>query len=127
MSNKELYSQQGTLESESEILANVLLKNGLQQGPHSRKTIEDLFNNYARIVMGTPGTMMGIDVTKEDFAAVLILREIMHHLDFVSISNPLIQITKEIHNPKTFSLLQILYMFHFSMMYHQQTNLLLLL
>ncbi len=86
MSNKELINQQETLVSESKALADVLAKNGLQKGKHSRRTIEDLFNNYARIVMGTPSTLMDIEITKEDFATLLILREIMHHLNFESIS-----------------------------------------
>ncbi len=86
MSNKEFINHQETLESKSKSIADVLSKNGLLQGEHSRKTIEDLFNNYARIVMGTPSTLMDIEITKDDFATLLVLREVMHHLNFESIS-----------------------------------------
>ncbi len=86
MSNKEFINHQETLESKSKSIADVLSKNGLLQGKQSRKTIEDLFNNYARIVMGTPSTLMDIEITKEDFATLLVLREVMHHLNFESLS-----------------------------------------
>jgi len=85
MSNKEFINHQEILVSQSKSLADVLSKNGLLQGEHSRKTIEDLFNNYARIVMGTPSTLIDIEITKEDFAALLVLREVLHHLNFESI------------------------------------------
>ena len=85
MSNRSLINKDATLVANNKLLAETLLKNGLNQEVHSRKTIEDLFNNFARIIMGSPNSMLSTELSGEAFALILILREILHHLDFDSI------------------------------------------
>ncbi|MCW3789500.1 hypothetical protein [Plebeiibacterium sediminum] len=85
MSNKSLINNDALLVTNNQKLAEALIKNGLNQEIYSRKTIEDLFNNFARIIMGSPNSMMSTEMSGEEFALILILREILHHLDFDSV------------------------------------------
>ncbi|PRY94405.1 hypothetical protein [Marinilabilia salmonicolor] len=82
MSNKRLHENNGRLFSSDEILKSVFQKNGLEKELFSRREIENLFSQYAKVVMGAPRSYLGAGFCKKDYAAVLILREIMHHLDY---------------------------------------------
>lgn len=82
MSNKELSGRKGYLFSSDENLIAIFRKNGLNERAYSRQSVEDLFSQYARVMMGAPSSEINAEITREDVAIILILREIMHHLDF---------------------------------------------
>lgn len=54
--------------------------------PVSRDHIEALFQQLAAASLGRPGHMSGLPKDREVAAALLILRECMHHLNFESVS-----------------------------------------
>jgi hypothetical protein len=86
MSNKELQNRDETLISKDQALVAVFHKNGRENGIYYRKNAEELFSQYARVITGAPGSGINTVITREDFAIVLLLREIMHHLRFDSIN-----------------------------------------
>nr|WP_321451886.1 hypothetical protein [uncultured Carboxylicivirga sp.] len=85
MSNKALLNTNDQLISADENIVNLFRKNGLTELRYARQRVEDLFNQYAYIVMGASPVISGIEVNQQDVAIILILREILHHLDFDSI------------------------------------------
>jgi len=90
MSNKELLNKGETLVSSDQHLAEVFHKNGLEKSTYSRQEVENLFSQYAYVIMGQPSLLNLMAVTREDFATILLLREIIHHLGFeaINIVNP---------------------------------------
>lgn len=86
MSNRELLQHNEKLYSADERLMTIFFKNELPNDSLSRQTVEDLFNRYARVIMGAPLSSIKVEITAEDFAILLLLREIMHHLNFDSIN-----------------------------------------
>jgi hypothetical protein len=48
----------------------------------SREQVEQLFTRYAWLSMGRATTTDNLQTSKQAYAALLILREIMHHLDY---------------------------------------------
>ncbi len=85
MSNKKLLNNNETLFTSDEKVADLFHKNGIDKTEYTRQEIESLFNAYASVVMGKPSSLIPVKITREDFALLLTLREIMHHLDFKSI------------------------------------------
>jgi len=85
MSNKKLRNNNETLISADEKIAELFRKNGLDKNEFSRQEIENLFNSYAYVIMGKPSSLLPVNTTREDFALLLALREIMHHLNFEKI------------------------------------------
>ncbi len=81
MANKSLPQHFETLYWADEVLQEIFERNELQQTIVSRQNVEDLFTVYARVVMGAPGSFMNVEVTAEGFARLLIVRELLHHLD----------------------------------------------
>ena len=86
MSNTELQNNQENLYSADKKLINIFHKNGIEAHYQSRKSIEDLFSQYARVIIGASASELQTNITREDFATVLVLREIMHHLDFEALT-----------------------------------------
>ncbi|HSH42618.1 MAG TPA: hypothetical protein VK973_10900, partial [Arenicellales bacterium] len=82
MSNKGLLGRKGYLFSSDRKLISIFNKNGLVEHSYSRQSVEDLFSRYARVMMGAPASEVDAEITREDVAIILVLREIMHHLDF---------------------------------------------
>lgn len=74
-SNKELFTADNKIK-------DVFQKNKITGNPITRQRVEDLFNRYARAIMGAPLSTLNAGINAEDFAIILVLREIMHHLDF---------------------------------------------
>ncbi|TNE68188.1 hypothetical protein EP331_15980 [bacterium] len=86
MSLKKLENlNQEVLITDDAYLKEILLKNGRTKSNYTNWEIENLFSEYARVVMGAALTNLPVELTREDFALVLVLREIMHHLKFDSI------------------------------------------
>lgn len=82
MRNKDLLERKGYLFTSDRNLIAFFNKNGSNEHTYSRQDVEDLFSKYARVMMGAPSSEINAEITREDVAIVLILREIMHHLDF---------------------------------------------
>ncbi|MBL8830560.1 MAG: hypothetical protein JNM18_26540 [Planctomycetaceae bacterium] len=49
-------------------------------------TVEDVFGRLASVAYGAPATQLGIPESRSFAAAVLVLRELMHHAGFASVS-----------------------------------------
>ena len=82
MSRYELRNNKEDLYSSDKNIIDILCKNGLHDNSCSRQDIEDLFSRYAHVVMGGPESGLPVDITPNDYTTILILREIMHHLNF---------------------------------------------
>ncbi|MBS2100055.1 hypothetical protein [Carboxylicivirga linearis] len=85
MSNKALLNVEDELTTKDTAMMDLFRKNGLNESKYDRQRVEDLFNQYAYIIMGASPVISGIDINKKDIAVILVLREIMHHLNFKSI------------------------------------------
>ncbi|MFB6318613.1 hypothetical protein [Saccharicrinis sp. FJH54] len=82
MIHKSRIQSSRVLYTSDEALKNVFRKNDLYENSYSRESIENLFSSYARVIMGAPISELKEGIAKKDYAIVLLLREIMHHLDF---------------------------------------------
>jgi len=85
MSNSELTQHDEKLFTADENLIELFRKNELYENVYTRQEVEDLFSSYARVIMGAPSFYLKAEITAKDFSILLVLREIMHHLDFDSI------------------------------------------
>lgn len=85
MSKKELKNQGEVLVYNDPDVHEILQKNGMEGNSISRKTIESIFTEYAYIVMGRPASLGITEFNALDFATLLLLREITHHLNFEEI------------------------------------------
>ncbi|MEZ4383143.1 MAG: hypothetical protein R3A79_17580 [Nannocystaceae bacterium] len=74
------------LVSADPVLRAVLGRAGTGAGTWSRGDVEALFTRYARISMGGSPARDAIEVRAEEYVALLVLREILHHLDFAAIT-----------------------------------------
>lgn len=79
-SNKELANHNGTLFCNNDLLAQILNVKG--KNIIKRDELEKTFNLYADCVTGKPANILQIDFTTEKLAVILLIREIMYHLDF---------------------------------------------
>ncbi len=82
------------LNMDNAAVKEVFRKNGLADYYFSREAIEQLFSQHAYIVMGRPASQGTADFLPTDFALLLLLREITHHLNyrgirFASINEPI--------------------------------------
>lgn len=82
MSDKTLLQSNKELITSDDKIITLFRKNKISGYAITRRSVEDLFSQYARVVMGAPVSTLEAGITAEDFAILLILREIMHHLDF---------------------------------------------
>lgn len=82
MSDRELLGRKGYLFTSGKKLVGIFHKNGLNEHTYSRQNVESLFAQYARVMMGAPSSELNAEITREDVAILLVLREVMHHLDF---------------------------------------------
>ena len=57
----------------------------MESGELSIREMENVFSRFAAIVSGRPASMDTLPLSSEFAAGLLILREVMHHLDFKSI------------------------------------------
>ncbi len=62
-------------------IASELLTNG-DQGVVSREQVEEIFNRYADYITGEPASILNIHFDQEQFVALLLIREVMYHLNF---------------------------------------------
>ena len=86
MSSKELINNDEKLVCTDKLLIELLRKNGEFYETYTSRNIEDIFSKYSNLSMGEPLSRSGLSTTKNDFAIILVLREIMHHLKFKGIS-----------------------------------------
>ncbi len=82
MSNKELINDNSLLVSAAPILRNAFHENELKEGLYTRAEIEDIFSNSAYTIRNSRLAPDAGPFNKESFAAILLLREIVHHLNF---------------------------------------------
>ena len=85
MSNKTLRNELKELYIPDKRILEVFQKNGSSDYSYSRQRVEDLFSRYAYTIMGGAITETQSAITREDFSTILILREILHHLNFETI------------------------------------------
>lgn len=78
----ELRNQNEKLVCADEQLADIFIRNDEVKDSYSRQNIEALFTRYAYVSMGQPLAVSQLSVKPYDFALLLLLREIVHHLDF---------------------------------------------
>lgn len=89
MRNPVFKNQNESLVCRNELLTKVFIKRIGKHGKHnvfSRQEVEELFNSYAYIIMGNATKRIEFNITKEEFSVMLLIREIMHHLDFKEIT-----------------------------------------
>lgn len=83
MSNKELLNDNDELYIDERFMMEIFFfKNKIV----TRDEIEEIFTQYALISMGKSPIYDDVDMNKEKYSKLLILREIMHHLDFACIN-----------------------------------------
>jgi hypothetical protein len=85
MSEKSLLNNNERFLCLDQAVLEILQKNNESKELYSSRDIENIFSGYARLSMGEPISRSGLQTTREDFAIILILREIMHHLKFKEI------------------------------------------
>ncbi len=85
MSKKELINNGEKLVSVDKSLIEFFNKNGEVKSIYTQRNIEDIFGKYASIVMGEPLSRNNMVVNREDIAIILVLREIVHHLNFMEL------------------------------------------
>ncbi|MCK3685093.1 hypothetical protein [Maribellus sp. YY47] len=86
MRHNELFEANDTLFTSDNKVVGIFSKNGLSDLHYSRQTTEDLFSSYARVIMGAPASLLNAEITRDDVAIILILREVMHHLGFTELT-----------------------------------------
>lgn len=82
MSRKELVNQNQDLLCNDQILSDIISKQGETKSDFTREEIENLFSKYAYVSLGDPVSRIQSDIEPNDYAYILILREITHHLNF---------------------------------------------
>ncbi|WP_320052982.1 hypothetical protein [uncultured Acetobacteroides sp.] len=85
MSNKKLVGDNEGLAILSPIVEEVFRKYAINQPTIQRQEIEDLFSLAARVVMSRH-LPEGLELNSVNFAVILLLREISHHLKFTHIT-----------------------------------------
>jgi hypothetical protein len=88
MSNKSLISNNAMLICSDKILIDILTQNIELKNIFTRQEIEDLFSKYANVSMGEPLSRYNLDINPNNYATMLILREIMHHLNYKELNTP---------------------------------------
>ncbi len=86
MSNDELVNVEDALYMDEKQIADLLNPFQLQNNKVSREEIEEIFTKYAFISMSRLPVYGDEQMSNEKYAKVLLLREIMHHLNFLSIN-----------------------------------------
>lgn len=81
MKDKELVSSGEELISEDKGIREIL---GNKES-YSREEMEEIFTKYALLSMGQSAVFNKIEINHEKYAKLLVLREIMHHLNFKKI------------------------------------------
>jgi hypothetical protein len=85
MSTRELLNRDEKLVCFDNILVELLQKNKAMKEQYTTGDIEAIFSRYANLSMGEPLSRNGLQPTTDDFAVILVLREVMHHLKFKQI------------------------------------------
>jgi hypothetical protein len=86
MRYKKLSSKDEVLVCTDRVLTDIISKTTGYKANFTREEIETLFSRYASVSMGEPLSRSALNINADDYALVLILREIMHHLNFTGIS-----------------------------------------
>ena len=81
MKHRYLEGEGGTLVCNSEQMKGILTQDG-QKEAYSRQDVENLFSRYAMQSMGRSPALDTLEINRMDYAALLILREIMHHYNY---------------------------------------------
>ncbi len=77
-----LHNRKSRLVTNDTAILELFENNGRRVPILSRQNIEDIFSTYARVVRGTPAASLQVNAKRNDFALLLLIREIMHHLGF---------------------------------------------
>jgi hypothetical protein len=86
MSNKLLINQNSELVCADKMLREILKQDFGSKSSYSRTEVETLFSKYAAVSMGEPLSRYNLNLSRDVFAKILLLREIMHHLFFEKIN-----------------------------------------
>jgi hypothetical protein len=68
------------------VLTDIFTKTIGNNNCFTRNEIEALFSRYALVAMGEPLSRSSLDVNTDDYVLVLILHEIMHHLNYTELN-----------------------------------------
>lgn len=82
MKDKEIVSKNEELISGDKDLREIL---GGNKESYLREEVEEIFTKYALLSMGQSPVYNKIKVKRDNYAKLLVLREIMHHLNFKNI------------------------------------------
>lgn len=85
MSNKDLLNKGEDLYSTFSGISDIIDSVNDEEVSVSREFLEDIFTKYALISMGRSPVYDDIKMNNQKYAGLLILREIMHHLDYKTI------------------------------------------
>lgn len=85
MSNKALIKNDEALIYSDNTLAKLLAKHTDEKKVYSREEYEKLFNHFAYMITGDNFMKQNFNLTNDEFAIMLVLREVLHHLKFTEI------------------------------------------
>ena len=85
MSNEELVNDEDELYMDDKFMRGILNREN-ENKEMTRQEIEEIFTTYALVSMGRSPVYDDVEMNKEKYAKLLILREIMHHLNFTRIN-----------------------------------------
>lgn len=85
MKFKKLICKDEILVCADRVLMDIFIKT-IGNNRFTRNEIEALFSRYALVAMGEPLSRSLLEVNANNYALVLILREIMHHLNFTELN-----------------------------------------
>lgn len=80
MSNKDLFNKDEILIIENKFLNEILEDESKKE--YSIEEIESIFSQYAYLSMGSPIKNKSLKITHNHYATILLVREILHHLNF---------------------------------------------
>ncbi len=81
MSDKDLVNDGEKLYLPGEMTALLNLREEKDESL-SKQTVEEIFTTYALVSMGPSPVYDSVDMNRENYAKLLVLREILHHLNF---------------------------------------------
>lgn len=86
MRNKDLVNDNEELYTDAEFIIDILNVQPNSTKYYSRQDVEEVFTKYALLSMGRSPVYDDIKMDKEEYAGLLILREIMHHLNYTNLA-----------------------------------------
>lgn len=86
MRKKDLVNDNEDLFTDAGFIVDILSVPSNSTKYYSRQDVEEIFTKYALLSMGRSPVYDDIKMNKEEYAGLLILREIMHHLNFTNLA-----------------------------------------